>query len=272
MLEDMAGYTIFYSWQSDTPGGANRSFIRKALDDAVELLAAKAEVYDAPRVDSGMEGVAGSPEVATVMFDKIRDAGIFVGDLTLVGDISGRSRDERKRVPNPNVLLELGYAAATLGWGRVIAVMNEHFGSPKEQPFDVRNRRFPITYTLDPDAMSNRDQQLKSLRNALRGALQTAIDADYRAAEIAASRLDVSCYALIRAVGALERFSPDPQASSALVLGGALDTLRQLSAITRLLDLGLIRAVIHPGAESYEYAWTFLGREVLRQLKFPPPG
>jgi hypothetical protein len=61
------GYTVFYSWQSDTPANANRSLIRDALDAAVATLDA---VQEAPRVDTGMEGVAGSPEVATVMFEK----------------------------------------------------------------------------------------------------------------------------------------------------------------------------------------------------------
>ena len=64
--------TIFYSWQSDSPGHCNRNFIRKALDEAVALILPTGTVNDSPRVDSGMERIAGSPEVASVMFDKIK--------------------------------------------------------------------------------------------------------------------------------------------------------------------------------------------------------
>ena len=256
-------YTIFYSWQSDTERAINRDFIRKALEGAVQHLSEAGGVEDAPRVDSGMEGVAGSPDVAAVMFDKIRDAGIFVGDLTLVGNIATAS-DHPKRVPNPNVLLELGYAAAMLGWGRVIGVMNEHFGSAMDQPFDVRNRRFPIRYRLAPDATADRDAQLKALTHTLQVALQTAVDAEYRAATAAVSRLDVGCRSLIGAFGTRPRFSePNPNAFS---LGGALDTPRFMAATARLLDLGIIRAVRDTGSGGFEYEWTFLGRHVLRQI------
>ena len=143
-------YSIFYSWQSDSPGDCNRTFIRHALDAAITSLGGGVTIEDSPRVESGMEGIAGTPEVATVMFTRIKKSAIFIGDMTLVGTIAKAGSDEVKRVPNPNVLLEMGYAAGTIGWGRVICVMNEHFGKRTELPFDVRNRRFPIDYSLAP--------------------------------------------------------------------------------------------------------------------------
>ncbi|MGB2821100.1 MAG: hypothetical protein WBF17_08970, partial [Phycisphaerae bacterium] len=79
---------IFYSWQSDTPASCNRTFIRSAIDVAIAGLPQTAEVAESPRVESGMEGVAGTPEVATVMFDKIRRSAVFIGDVTLVGSVS----------------------------------------------------------------------------------------------------------------------------------------------------------------------------------------
>ncbi len=56
-----------------------------------------------------------------------------------------------KAMPNPNVLLELGYAAAKLGWDRLVLVMNTNYGHPEELPFDLRNRRFPLTFKIAPD-------------------------------------------------------------------------------------------------------------------------
>src|SRR3954462_960233 len=142
-------YTIFYSWQTDSPERSNRAFIRDCLKDAAAAISANAKIEPSPRVDSGMEGVCGTPEVASVMFQKIDKCAVFVGDMTLVGAIEpSKHGKERKRVPNPNVLLEMGYAASRIGWQRVICVINEHFGKRAELPFDVRNRRFPIDYTV----------------------------------------------------------------------------------------------------------------------------
>ena len=58
-------FTIFYSWQSDSPSEMNRKFIEQALRDAVELIRTDNTLDDLPVVDLGMERVPGSPEVAT---------------------------------------------------------------------------------------------------------------------------------------------------------------------------------------------------------------
>src|ERR1700680_3596064 len=125
-------YPVFYSWQNDLPKKCNRTFIRGALEEAVRRVVAAAQVEDPPRVDSGMEGIAGSPEVATVMFQKIDRCALFVADTTLVGTSPPSEPDEQpKRVPNPNVSLEMGYAAGRIGWDRIICVMNEAYGERK---------------------------------------------------------------------------------------------------------------------------------------------
>lgn len=112
-------YKIFYSWQSDLPHKSNRSFIREAIDEAIGMISKPGVVEDAPRVDEGMDGVAGTPEVATIMFQKIDTSAIFIGDVSLVGSTEPADANrEKKRVPNPNVLLEMGYAAARIGWSR----------------------------------------------------------------------------------------------------------------------------------------------------------
>ena len=77
-------YPVFYSWQSDLPKKCNRRFIREALDEAVRRVVAEGQVEDSPRIDDGMEGIAGSPEVASVMFQKIDRCALFVADTTLV--------------------------------------------------------------------------------------------------------------------------------------------------------------------------------------------
>lgn len=53
------GPSIFYSCQTDAPDKCNRRFIRDALDAAVAELGRGAQVIDAPRIESGMEGTPG---------------------------------------------------------------------------------------------------------------------------------------------------------------------------------------------------------------------
>lgn len=52
-----------------------------------------------------------------------------------MASLAGRSS------PNPNVLLELGYAVSQLGWDRIVMVMNTAFGDVTQLPFDLRGRR-----------------------------------------------------------------------------------------------------------------------------------
>jgi hypothetical protein len=123
----MMEFSVFYSWQADAPDRCNRAFIRGALEAAVAEITKQASVIDSPRVDTGMEEVAGSPEVASIMFKKIDACDLFLADVTLIGKISPlQPQKEAKLVPNPNVSIEMDDAAARLGWERVICVMNEH--------------------------------------------------------------------------------------------------------------------------------------------------
>jgi hypothetical protein len=257
-------YSIFYSWQSDSSGDCNRAFIRQALDDAVASLATGARVVDSPRVELGMEGIAGTPEVATVLFTRIKKSAVFIADMTLVGTITKAGSDEVKRVPNPNVLLEMGYAAGTIGWERVICVINKHFGKSAELPFDVRNRRFPIEYSLDPDDKAQRDKVKKDLTRCIKFALETVVRNEYEAVNEAVSAFDVNCFNLIAMYGKQECFfSPNPNATT---LGGPLDTAKFSTAVIRLLDLRLIETRVAPDRGHYAYHWTYLGKQVLLKL------
>ena len=103
--------TVFYSWQSDRPNSTNRGFILGALEQAAKAVRSDAAVGVDPVVDRDTAGVAGSPEIAAVILQKIAQADIFVPDVSLV-----TSPDAKRPSPNPNVLLELGFAISRLGW------------------------------------------------------------------------------------------------------------------------------------------------------------
>ena len=159
----MATATIFYSWQSDAPAQSNRLFVEEALERAVDRLNSDATVEPVVRetvikVDKDTEGVPGSPPIADTILRKIENCAVFVADLTLVGESLPVLQDKegvRKRFfPNPNVLLEYGYALSCHGHDNMIAVLNTAIGESHTDnlPFDLRHLRWPIKYNLPPDA------------------------------------------------------------------------------------------------------------------------
>jgi hypothetical protein len=125
--------TIFYSWQSDLPNNTNRGFIERALHKAVESIKAEAEMVIEPCVDRDVQGETGAPDIAQTIFRKIDECRIFVADVSIINSTTTTDR----KTPNPNVMLELGYAANRLTWDYVVCVYNTAFGSVKDLPFDL---------------------------------------------------------------------------------------------------------------------------------------
>ncbi len=144
---------IFYSWQSDTPNATNRGFIEDALQKAIRNLGhPEDDLYEPPReieLDKDTKGVPGTPPIAETIFEKIEQCAVFVPDLTFVA----KSEKDRPS-PNPNVLIEYGWALAKCGYGRIVGVMNTAYGVPDEKslPFDLRHHTWPIRYSLPEDA------------------------------------------------------------------------------------------------------------------------
>src|SRR4051794_38234956 len=79
--------TVFYSWQSDSPGGLNRWFIRDAVKASIDLLGIKGE--QALRLDHDTKGESGTPDIPHVICEKISSSAIMVADVTLVGVTNG---------------------------------------------------------------------------------------------------------------------------------------------------------------------------------------
>lgn len=134
---------LFYSWQMDRPTPVCRDFIRIALEAATEILAAEGIVLE---VDSGTEGVAGTPPVTETILAKIRACHLFLADMTFVAAAG------EKLIPNPNVMAEYGYALHAKGSHRILLVMNTAYGPPDNLPFDLRHLRHPEGYDIAPEA------------------------------------------------------------------------------------------------------------------------
>ena len=140
--------TIFYSWQSDLSGSETRNIIQDAIKDAVKLLRDTVDI----EADRDTKGEYGSPDIAQTIFSKIDDCDIFIADVSAVCQYETTDKDGNKKVkymPNPNVMLELGYATHVVGWENVICVLNADYGAPEDMPFDIASRRLTPFSTKD---------------------------------------------------------------------------------------------------------------------------
>lgn len=130
----MQKFKIFYSWQSDLPGNKTRNFIRECIDEAIDL-AQESEAIEAERDEATM-GTTGSPDIVATLFSKIDNCDLFISDLSLCFT---EDLHHEKKSPNPNVMVELGYAVKTLGWERIICLCNTDYGN--QYPFDIAHNR-----------------------------------------------------------------------------------------------------------------------------------
>lgn len=148
--------TVFYSWQSDLPHQTNHGFIEVALRQALKELHENGEFETEHVVDRDTRGAPGSPDIAATIFKKIDDSSVFVADVSIiVSSSSGRP------CPNPNVLIELGYALKSLSSANLILVYNTAFGSITDLPFDLKGKRI-VSYSLTPDEEPAADHQRRS--------------------------------------------------------------------------------------------------------------
>jgi hypothetical protein len=172
--------TVFFSWQSDRDSRTGQNLIERALESAIAKIRKDVTLLEAdregggPLVDRDTRNVAGSPPVVDTIFKKIDAVAVFVPDLTFVG-----ARPDKRPTPNPNVLIEYGWALKTLGHGRIIAVMNTAYGEPKgdNMPFDLRHQQYPITYFCPKGASdSSRAAAMETLAKAFEDALRAVFD------------------------------------------------------------------------------------------------
>jgi hypothetical protein len=170
---DMA-HTVFFSWQASRNARECRNLIEQALKIALDSLANDATLDEALRdgleLDKDTKNVPGSPPIFNTILGKIDRAAVFVPDLTSVA-----KREDGELIPNPNVLIEYGWALKTLGHSRMLPIMNIAYGNPKHEwlPFDLAHLRRPVTFELaeganETNRRSTRDNLAKELGDALR--------------------------------------------------------------------------------------------------------
>ena len=137
-------YTIFYSWQSDTP-----SKERKLIDSAL------AKVCDRILRERGIEllldestlGESGMPSISETVLRKIDNSDIFICDLSPVTQfdkIQDNGTLEIKQLPNSNVLVELGYAMCSIGMNYIIPLAHKGSWNANQLPFDINHHKIDI--------------------------------------------------------------------------------------------------------------------------------
>ncbi len=159
---------IFYSWQEDTDLSTCKSLIREALEIASK------KVSDDLEIDHDTKRVLGSPNIVEIIARKIRGASVFIADVTLTGKTC-KPDGKKKMQINSNVAIELGYALGTHGDEVVVKVMNDHYGTPEDLPFDVRDRH-PVRFTLAP---SGNKLEKKHARDQLSAQFENILSEHY---------------------------------------------------------------------------------------------
>jgi hypothetical protein len=179
---------IFWSWQSDTPGKTGRHFVRDVLQAVIDDLRQSLEVdeptereaRDAIHLDHDRKGVGGSPDLARVILEKIAQSVVFVADVTPVGIVHEAPDDQTsnvaKKIINPNVAIELGYALHALTDSALLMVMNEHYGARADLPFDLQSKAGPIMFNLPPSASAAAIKvEARSLKSKLLQAIELCL-------------------------------------------------------------------------------------------------
>lgn len=166
-----AVFTVFLSWQSDTPRRHGRDLVREALDRAADAIGADASIPFRVLVQSDTENEPGLCNIPETILRRLRESDAVVSDLSFIASTETK---QPKYCSNPNVLFELGYAFAEIGPERLICVMNEVHGPTENQIFDLAHHRRPIPYE-SPKEGEKRSETVESLANTLEFALRETI-------------------------------------------------------------------------------------------------
>lgn len=161
----------------------NRGFIQDCLEKAIRELKAEGTVAVEPALDRDTEGRPGSPDIADTIFEKIDECSAFVADVSFINGCKNNTSpafaNEGKRcsctrlTPNPNVIGEWGRATRSVGFDRIICVLNEATGTVADLPFDLRKRRV-LAYRLTQG--EEKADQRKLLVGSLKKRLREVLD------------------------------------------------------------------------------------------------
>lgn len=148
---------VFYSWQSDLPDKSNRCFIRHSLRSASSSIERNNPNIKVD-IDEATRDAPGSPNIPATILAKIKVADVFICDVSIINH-----KETGKKTPNPNVVFELGYAVANIGWERVVMLFNDTYGDVSSDiPFDFDRHRVSVFNASEPPT-NKKTQKLDGL-------------------------------------------------------------------------------------------------------------
>ena len=121
--------SVFYSWQSDLSPKTNRYYIEDVIKKSLKTINKDNRII--AYIDRDTKNELGSPNIQSSVFSKINHSKFFICDVSICGN----------SCPNPNVLIELGYAIKVLGWNKIICLFNSNTGDIENLPFDINHNR-----------------------------------------------------------------------------------------------------------------------------------
>ncbi|SHM37016.1 TIR domain-containing protein [Myroides odoratimimus] len=169
---------IFFSWQSDLNLKNNKNFIEECIKTAIKEFNAENKHLVEFNLDKDTTGEPGNPEIINIILNKIDNSKLFICDLSIMNqDYHGR------KTPNPNVIFELGYAIKSLGWERIICIVNQEFGLSEDMPFDIKHRRNLVYNLITKDKKNEKRKIVDAIKSNInilkeRGLLHNELD-DY---------------------------------------------------------------------------------------------
>lgn len=180
-MENIGTATVFYSWQSDLKSKTTRNLIEGCLNKAIQALGRDDEVEIDASLDRDTRGVTGAPVILDTILEKIDRAAAFVADVSIINaGTLGRP------TPNPNVLVELGYAVKSLTWDCVLPVCNKFHGDISVLPFDIPDRRV-MAYSLSDNPT---EEELKSAKELLIGGFKIRLKEMFKRSVLPAASVD----------------------------------------------------------------------------------
>ena len=159
---------LFFSWQVETDSDRqhNKPFILECLNAAANRVQNKGELKGITiDVKEGVRGKAGTPDTIDECYERIDKCHIFVSDMTIAEHynwlerLASKVTGQKHRLgPNRNVLTEYSRARSLKVSEQIITVMNTINGDVNKDnelfPIDIRKYRFPITFKLKKENIS----------------------------------------------------------------------------------------------------------------------
>lgn len=251
--------SVFFAWQFDTEAKDNKNFIWEAICASCQALSNDVAPELSPRPEKDTDGVPGTPNIVHTIFKKIDQCSVFIADVTFVA-----KSENNKLIPNPNVLLELGYAVKTIGWERTILVLNSAYGDAEKLPFDMLQHRWPIEYRVTSETKV-REKRWESLNDALSFALKSCEEFSLNRATEMMNSLDTDT---LKVVADHEHKKIIELHLPAVDMRGALVETIRTSSLRRLIDIGAIKVVEQPYVG---YGWTSDGLLMIREINKTHP-